>query len=131
MKKIIFILIMCTWQTLLFAQGINDPEKLKFYLSEANKALKNKDYGFACDLYTHSLIYAEGVESGKYFKDVKNLTNQTCQAVASSVISDLNKHYNSPSCIARRKAKNECAAAIDFDKCVERKVGINSFNFCG
>ena len=121
---------MCTWQTLLFAQGINDSDKFVYYTKEARKALNLKDYGFACDLLRHSLIYAETVEGGKFYKERKQMTDEVCQVNASTAMATLSNYLNSPACIAKRKAKDECAAAYDSDKCVQRKVGSNINFLC-
>lgn len=122
-KKYIFILAFIPLS--VFADGNTD--RLKYYLNEANVALANKDYSFACELMREALSYATVAEGGKYLAGVQKNTQTTCGMAEKSAIKGYNQaiqnHPYYPYCPSFRKAKQDCSVSGNYSNCMRIRFG--------
>jgi len=113
--------------SICFSQADSSKEKLNYYLVEAGKAMKQNDLSFACDLLRHSLIFAESVDGGVHYGKVKKMSTDVCQASLSNALNNyanaIKNHPYTPYCGAYKRSKQVCAAAIDFDGCMNKSFG--------
>lgn len=127
--KIIFQLLFLIFAhiSLVSGQDLASKDKFLYYLNEAKDALRNNDPSYACDLYSHSLSYAQVVDNGKYYPETKKLADKVCLASLQKTANDIKSHIeNHPlrkECPNFNQAKQSCASAGNYDKCMSIRFG--------
>lgn len=123
----LFLLPLLFSSFLVLAQTNSGDEKLAFYLAEANKALKEKDYSFACELMSHSLIYAKSALNAERYDKLEKQKNEVCKISLNKAIENVNNirnnHPYASMCPSYRQSVQACSPALDFDGCMQKRFG--------
>jgi hypothetical protein len=123
----LFLLPLLFSSFLVLAQTNPSEEKLAFYLAESNKAIKEKDYSFACELMSHSLIYAKSVFNAEKYQNLEKQKMQVCNISLNKAVENLNNFRNNhpyaSMCPAYRQSVQACSPALDFDGCMQKRFG--------